>query len=51
MIDLLLAQHARIEELFRTVAAAEGRSKRLAWQDLVELLAVHETDARTSTTG
>jgi len=43
VIDLLLAQHARIEELFRTVAAAEGKPKRLAWQELVELLAVHET--------
>ena len=43
VIDLLLAQHARIEELFVLAAAAEGAAKRDAFDDLVHLLAVHET--------
>ncbi|MDW5327921.1 hemerythrin domain-containing protein [Plantactinospora sp. KLBMP9567] len=43
VVDLLLAQHARIEELFRTVASSDGTARRDAWQELVTLLAVHET--------
>jgi hypothetical protein len=43
VVDLLLAQHAQIEELFRTVRSAEGDAKRVAFEDLVHLLAVHET--------
>ncbi|MER7166158.1 hemerythrin domain-containing protein [Micromonospora sp. NPDC000207] len=43
VIDLLLAQHARIEELFRMVAASEGESRQHAWDELTRLLAVHET--------
>ncbi|MFY1691239.1 hemerythrin domain-containing protein [Plantactinospora sp. WMMB782] len=43
VVDLLLAQHARIEELFRAVRSADGAPRRESWQELVELLAVHET--------
>jgi hypothetical protein len=43
VIDLLLAQHARIEELFTLTAGSTGAAKRDAFDDLVHLLAVHET--------
>jgi hypothetical protein len=43
VVDLLLTQHARIEELFLLVAGSTGDAKREAFDDLVRLLAVHET--------
>jgi hemerythrin superfamily protein len=43
VVDLLLAQHARIEELFLLVAGTSGQTRREAFDDLVRLLAVHET--------
>lgn len=43
VVDLLLAQHGRIEELFHTVIKAGGTARREAFEDLVRLLAVHET--------
>lgn len=43
VVDLLLTQHARIEELFTLVAGASGRPREEAFEDLVRLLAVHET--------
>src|SRR4051812_25441408 len=43
VVDLLLIQHARIEELFTLVAGSTGDAKRQAFDDLVRLLAVHET--------
>ena len=43
VIDLLLTQHARIEELFILTAGTKGEAKRAAFDDLVHLLAVHET--------
>ena len=43
VVDLLLTQHARIEELFILVAGSAGDEKRDAFEDLVRLLAVHET--------
>jgi hemerythrin superfamily protein len=43
VVDLLLAQHARIEELFILTAGSEGEAKRDAFDQLVHLLAVHET--------
>lgn len=43
VVDLLLAQHAQIEELFREVLAAQGEERRDRFQDLARLLAVHET--------
>ena len=43
VIDLLLVQHAQIEELFVLAIGAEGPAKRDAFDDLVHLLAVHET--------
>ena len=43
VVDLLLQQHARIEELFVLSAGAQGQAKRDAFDDLVHLLAVHET--------
>jgi hypothetical protein len=43
VVDLLLTQHARIEELFLLVAASSGTARQEAFNDLVRLLAVHET--------
>jgi hemerythrin superfamily protein len=43
VVDLLLAQHARIEELFVLVAGGTGEARKDAFDDLVRLLAVHET--------
>ncbi len=43
VVDLLLAQHARIEELFTLVAGGSGETRKDAFDDLVRLLAVHET--------
>lgn len=43
VVDLLLTQHARIEELFVLVAGGEGETRRDAFDDLVRMLAVHET--------
>jgi hemerythrin superfamily protein len=43
VVALLVTQHARIEELFLLVAGGEGDTKRAAFNDLVRLLAVHET--------
>jgi hemerythrin superfamily protein len=43
VVDLLLQQHARIEELFVLTAGAQDEAKRDAFDDLVHLLAVHET--------
>jgi hemerythrin superfamily protein len=43
VVDLLLTQHARIEELFILVAGSTGDQKRDAFENLVRLLAVHET--------
>jgi hemerythrin superfamily protein len=43
VVDLLLAQHARIEELFLLVTGLTGEAKKDAFDDLVRLLAVHET--------
>jgi hemerythrin superfamily protein len=43
VVDLLLDQHNQIKELFREVAVARGAHKRECFQDLVRLLAVHET--------
>jgi hypothetical protein len=43
VVDLLLAQHARIEELFLLVAGSTGETRRDAFDDLARLLAVHET--------
>ncbi|SCG76503.1 hemerythrin domain-containing protein [Micromonospora coxensis] len=40
VVDLLLAQHARIEQLFLLVI---GSTRRDAFDDLVKLLAAHET--------
>jgi hypothetical protein len=42
-IDLLLEQHAHIEDLFRAVLKASGDARREAFDDLVRLLAMHET--------
>jgi len=43
VVDLLLVQHARIEELFTLAAGTQGDAKREAFDDLVRMLAVHET--------
>ncbi len=43
VVDLLLVQHARIEELFTLAAGTTGDAKREAFDDLVGMLAVHET--------
>ncbi|MBH1937739.1 hemerythrin domain-containing protein [Streptomyces sp. AV19] len=43
VVAILLAQHARIRELFAEVEAAEGERKRQAFDELRALLVVHET--------
>ncbi|HEX6873133.1 MAG TPA: hemerythrin domain-containing protein [Micromonosporaceae bacterium] len=43
VIDLLLEQHDQIKALFAEVAAARGPEKQELFEDLVRLLAVHET--------
>jgi hemerythrin superfamily protein len=43
VVDLLLEQHQEIKELFRQVATATGTTKRERFQELVRLLAVHES--------
>jgi hypothetical protein len=43
VVDLLLTQHARIEEQFLLVIGATGKARQQAFDDLVRLLAVHET--------
>src|SRR5690606_9870633 len=43
VLELLVAQHARIEELFRAVMAADGEQRRDRFEELARLLAVHET--------
>jgi hemerythrin superfamily protein len=43
LIDLLLAQHAQIEELFLLVTGGPADQRREAFDRLVRMLAVHET--------
>ncbi|HWH00317.1 MAG TPA: hemerythrin domain-containing protein [Pilimelia sp.] len=43
VVDLLLAQHGRIEELFRAVRGSSGRAKQEAFEELTHLLSIHET--------
>jgi hemerythrin superfamily protein len=43
VVDLLLEQHSEIRSLFSQVQAAEGTAKRELFEDLVRLLAVHES--------
>jgi hemerythrin superfamily protein len=42
IIDVLLEQHARIRTLFSQVAASQGAAKQASFDELRELLAVHE---------
>jgi hemerythrin superfamily protein len=43
VVDVLLAQHARIENLFRQVLTSRGEARRTPFEELTRLLAVHET--------
>ena len=43
VVDLLLAQHARIQKLFDEVERASGEQRAESFTHLVRLLAVHET--------
>lgn len=43
VIDLLLEQHARIEMMFYEIELLEGPRRRAAFDDIVRLIAVHET--------
>ncbi|SHF93637.1 hemerythrin domain-containing protein [Streptoalloteichus hindustanus] len=43
VVDLLISQHNQIRSLFDQVRTAQGDRKRELFQDLVRLLAVHET--------
>jgi hypothetical protein len=43
VVDLLIAQHMTIRDLFQQVAAAAGQARREPFERLVRLLAVHET--------
>lgn len=42
-VDLLLQQHAQMEDLFRLVLATAGRARREAFTELARLLVMHET--------
>lgn len=42
LVDVLLAQHARMEELFLRVASGHGEQRRGAFADLARLVEVHE---------
>lgn len=43
VVELLIAQHKEIKRLFSKVAKASGDEKRQLFEELVRLLAVHET--------
>lgn len=43
VVDLLLDQHDQIRSLFNQVQGAQGETKRELFEDLVRLLAVHES--------
>src|SRR3982074_584504 len=43
VVDLLIAQHMQIRDLFLDVEAATGDARHEAFHRLVRLLAVHET--------
>jgi len=43
VVDLLLTRHAEIEQLFLLVIGGTGDTRREAFDDLVKLLAAHET--------
>jgi hemerythrin superfamily protein len=43
VVDLLLSQHDQIKSLFSQVGAAHGKQKRELFENLVRLLAVHES--------
>lgn len=43
VIDLLVSQHARAEELFQEILNSAGDDRRDAFHELVHLLSVHET--------
>ncbi|WLS44576.1 hemerythrin domain-containing protein [Micromonospora profundi] len=42
VVDLLLAQHAQVEQLFLLVIGSTGDTRRDAFDELVKLLAAHE---------
>jgi len=43
VVDLLLSQHNEVKALFARVKSSTGEAKRDAFQELVRLLAVHES--------
>ncbi|WP_246157865.1 hemerythrin domain-containing protein [Catellatospora sichuanensis] len=43
VIDLLLAHHEQIKQLFGQIARAQGEQKQAAWQQLKHLLVLHES--------
>lgn len=43
VVELLLSQHDQIKKLFRQVSGARGERKRELFEELVRLLAVHES--------
>jgi hypothetical protein len=43
VVDLLVAQHAEMKQLFADLRGGRGERKRELFQDLVRLLAVHES--------
>jgi hypothetical protein len=42
VIDLLMEQHAQIEDLFQVVETAKGAARQTAFEELAELLQIHE---------
>ncbi|HEX4792127.1 MAG TPA: hemerythrin domain-containing protein [Actinospica sp.] len=47
VVAVLLDQHAKIRELFARTAAARGEARRRAFDELRELLAVHEAGEKS----
>jgi hemerythrin superfamily protein len=47
VVDLLLEQHKQIKELFTKVKSAKGEKKQELFEDLVRLLAMHESAEET----
>ena len=42
VIDLLMEQHARIEDLFQLVETSTGEARQTAFEELAQLLQIHE---------
>jgi hypothetical protein len=46
LFDVILEQHARIEELFQVVETSKGKERKDAFEELAQLLEMHEAAER-----